>query len=132
MGGRAYSAARVDGGPDAAVGQGDERIYVVDVSVGTAWEHGAAAGEPEPVAVHLDPVLHGLLDAELLVGDVVVPGVVSALRPLEWRLVLGRSRDETPDELVVAGAVPLPVHQHCPLEPPSPGSIVARRVLAEV
>lgn len=130
--GVAHSTASVNGSPDAAVRQGDECVNVVYVGVGATREHGAAAGEPEPVALHLNPVLDRLLDAELLVGDVVVPGVVPALGPPEGRLVVGRRRHEAPDGLVFPGAVPLPVHQHRPLEPPPARPVLARRVLAEI
>ena len=47
-----------------------------------------------PVALDLNPILDGLFDAELLVGDVVVPRKVAALGPLERGLVVGRGGDE--------------------------------------
>jgi hypothetical protein len=108
----------------------DELGNVVDVGVGAVGEHGPAAGEPEPVAVDADPVLHRLLDGELLVRRVGEPGDVAAGGPRERGAVPGRRGHKAPQPLPLRRrAVPLAVHQAVPREPQRPLHVLARRVL---
>jgi hypothetical protein len=108
----------------------DELPNVVDVGVGAVGEHGPAAGEPEPVAVDADPVLHRLLDGEVLVRHVGEPGDVAAGGPRERGPVPGRRGHQAPQPLPLRRrAVPLAVHQAVPREPQRPLHVLARRVL---
>ncbi|BAS90571.1 Os04g0570850, partial [Oryza sativa Japonica Group] len=117
------------GGADGSIVEGDDLADVVDVRAGAVGEHGAAAGEPELFAFDADPVLHRLLDGELLVRHVGEPRDVAAGRPRERVAVpLGR-RHEAPEPLALRRAVPLPVHEPVPREPQRALDVLARRVL---
>ena len=106
---RTYPTASVHGGSDRAVTEVDEVGNVVDVLIGSVGEHGAAAGEVEPVAVVADPVLDGLLHRELAVGHVGVPRHVAARRPGEGVPVAVRRGDTAFQNLVVLRTVSLAV-----------------------
>jgi len=125
----AYPAAGVKGGADGSVVEGDKLADVVDVGAGAAREHGAAPGEAEPVAVDADPILHRLLDAELLVRHVGEPGDVAAGRPRERVAVALGRRHEAPEALAVRGAVALPVDEAVAREPQGALHVLAGRVL---
>ena len=125
----AYPTTGVEGGADGSIVEGDDLADVVDVRAGAVGEHGAAAGEPELFAFDADPVLHRLLDGELLVRHVGEPRDVAAGRPRERVAVpLGR-RHEAPEPLALRRAVPLPVHEPVPREPQRALDVLARRVL---
>jgi hypothetical protein len=125
----AYPAAGVKSGPDGSVVEGDKLADVVDVGAGAAREHGAAPGEAELVAVDADPILHRLLDAELLVRHVGEPGDVAAGRPRERVAVALGRRDEAPEALAGRGAVALPVDEAVAGEPQGTLHVLAGRVL---
>jgi hypothetical protein len=86
------AAAGVERGADGAVAHArDQALHQVHVRADAVGEHGAAAGEPEAVALLDEPVLVGLLAVDPVVGDVPVPALVLALGPPDGRLVpLGR------------------------------------------
>jgi hypothetical protein len=125
----AYPAAGVKSGADGSVVEGDKLADVVDVGAGAAREHGAAPGEAELVAVDADPILHRLLDAELLVRHVGEPGDVAAGRPRERVAVALGRRDEAPEALAGRGAVALPVDEAVAGEPQGTLHVLAGRVL---
>lgn len=106
----AYPAAGVNGGPNRPVSQVNELADIVNVSIGAVGKHGAAAGEPEPVALEPNPVLNRFLDGELLMGYIRVPGQIPAERPLEGVLVAVRRRHPAFQELVFLRAVSLSVY----------------------
>jgi hypothetical protein len=126
----AYPAASVERGADGSVVERDEIADVVDVGAGAVREHGAAPGEAELVAVDVDPVLHRLLDGELLVRDVGEPGDVAAGRPRERGAVAVGRRHEAPQPLgVCRGAVALTVDEPVAREPEGALHVLAGRVL---
>jgi hypothetical protein len=124
-----YPASGVERGADGPVAERDDLPNVVDVGVGAVREHGPAAGEPELVPVDADPVLHRLLDGELLVRHVGEPGDVAAPRPRERAAVPRRRRDQAPQPLPRRGAVPFPVHQAITWVPQRPRHVLAGGVL---
>lgn len=107
---RAYPTAGIDGGPHRAVAEVNQLPNVVNVLIGAVGEHGAAAGEVEAVAVVADPVLHGLLDGELAVRHISVPGDVAAGRPREGVAIAVRRGDAALEGFGLRGTVALAVH----------------------
>ncbi|KAM0934367.1 hypothetical protein DsansV1_C32g0223271 [Dioscorea sansibarensis] len=103
---------------------------VVDVGVGAAGEHRAAAGEPELIAVDSDPVLHGLLDAEFLVRDVSEPGRAAAGGPWERISVADRRRYQTLQNLIFGRTVAFSIDETVPVELETPVTVLAGSVLA--
>jgi hypothetical protein len=126
----AYPAAGVEGGADGSVVERDDPPDVVDVGAGAAREHGASPWEAELVAVDADPVLHRLLDGELLVRDVGKPGYVAAGGPRERVAVAPGRRHEAAEALGVGGrAVTLPIDEAVAREAQGALHVLAGRVL---
>lgn len=73
--------------------------------------------------------MNGLLNAELLVGNVVVPSEVSALRPFEGGLVVRRGGYEATKELLFFGAMSLSVFHHVAAKSSPPITILTWSVL---
>lgn len=128
---KTYTTACVNGGSDSSGGKRDEFINVIDIGICTTREHGASPRESEPVALHLNPILNSLLDAELFMRNVVVPGEISALRPLERRLVLWGSRYEAEQEFLLGRAMPLSVLEHVAVELSPSLGVLTGRVLTQ-
>nr|GMD03273.1 Os06g0103950 [Ipomoea batatas] len=111
-------------------GEGKELTHVINVGVSATWKAGPTPRKSEAVTHHLNPILHRLLNAKLFMGNISKPSKISALRPFERDLVVGRRRDKAPEELLLGGAVPFPVFHHFPVKLPPPLPVLARRVLA--
>nr|GMD11732.1 Os06g0103950 [Ipomoea batatas] len=77
-------------------------------SVSATWKAGPTPRKSEAVTHHLNPILHRLLNAKLFMGNISKPSKISALRPFERDLVVGRRRDKAPEELLLGRAVPFP------------------------
>nr|GMD07428.1 putative methyltransferase pmt16 [Ipomoea batatas] len=124
------SRSRIKSGSDGSSGEGKELTHVINVGVSATWKAGPTPRKSEAVTHHLNPILHRLLNAKLFMGNISKPSKISALRPFERDLVVGRRRDKAPQELLLGGAVPLPVFHHFPVKLPPPLPVLARRVLA--
>lgn len=103
---------------------------IVNVRISTIREHGASAGELKLIAVISDPILHRLLNRQLLVRHVGVPREIPARRPREGIFVAVRRRHAALQELALLRAVPLPVYQPVSAESKRSVGVLARRVLA--
>nr|GMD10380.1 putative methyltransferase pmt16 [Ipomoea batatas] len=125
-----YSAACIKSGSDGSSGEGKELTHVINVGISATWKAGPTPWKSEAVTHHLNPILDRLLNAKLFMGNISKPSKISALRPFERDLVVGRRRDKAPEELLLGGAVPLPVFHHFPVKLPPPLPVLARRVLA--
>ncbi|WVZ22958.1 hypothetical protein V8G54_001502 [Vigna mungo] len=76
---------------DSTSGEWNKLINVINVCISSTWKHGTSSRESESVTFNLNPVLNGFLNAELFVWNIVIPSIISALRPFERWLILWRS-----------------------------------------
>lgn len=125
---RSYPAAGVNCCPNAPVREGNEIIYPVYVGVSSAAEHCPTAWKAESISQYNNPILDRLIVTEVPVGNVIIPGKVSALRPCEGPPVVGRSGYETPEESVFGGAVSFPVDHRRPLKLQRPSWVMTRGI----
>ena len=103
---------------------------IINVRISTIREHGASSGELKLIPVIPDPILHRLLNRQLLVRHVSVPREIPARWPRERVLVPVRRRHAALQELALLRAVPLPVYQPVSAKSKRSVCVLAWRVLA--
>lgn len=127
-----YPTTGIDGGPYRPVFQINQLPNIINVGICTIRKHRPASGEPEPVSLEPDPILVFLFHRQMLVRHVSEPHRVPTLRPTERRLVTVGRWDSALEHLAGLRAVPLPVHQHIPVELQGPHGVLARGILGEL
>ncbi|OIT34828.1 putative methyltransferase pmt16 [Nicotiana attenuata] len=86
----AYPTTGINGGPNGAIFKLDQVPNIVNISIGSKWEHGAAAGEREPVILKPDPILTGFHNRKMFMWNIRIPNRVTTFRPPERRFITKR------------------------------------------
>ncbi len=126
---RSYPATSVYCCANGAIADRDEGSNILNVFLSTTCWECSTTREVKLLPLELHPFLNGLLDCELLVGGVSIPGIVTTLWPWNGVLVARGSRDQALEKLILSRAMSLTVSQHLSGEVEATNGILTWSVL---